>query len=157
MTNNKTYTVEEALVKLQNYCAYQERSHQEVEQKLKGMNMIPEAREYIIVELIQNNFLNEERFSKAFVRGKFRYKKWGRRRLTLELKKRNVSARNINQALLEINEDEYFEVFNELAEKRCHSISETNKLKKKKKLVDYLLYRGWESHLVYEKANDLIK
>lgn len=157
MTNNKTYTVDEALVKLQNYCAYQERSHQEVEQKLKGMNMIPEAREYIIVELIQNNFLNEERFSKAFVRGKFRYKKWGRRRLTLELKKRNVSARNINQALLEISEDEYFEVFNELAEKRCHSISETNKLKKKKKLVDYLLYRGWESHLVYEKANDLIK
>ncbi|WP_412987147.1 regulatory protein RecX [Pontimicrobium sp. IMCC45349] len=152
----KTYTVDEALSKLQKYCAYQERCHQEVHQKLKEMKMIPEAIDYIIVELIQHNFLNEERFTKSYIRGKFRIKKWGKHRLILELKKKNISKNNINQGLREINEDEYIETFNELAEKKASSILETNKLKKKKKLVDYLLYRGWESHLVYEKANQLI-
>jgi regulatory protein len=152
----KTYTVDEALSKLQKYCAYQERCHQEVHQKLKEMKMIPEAIDYIIVELIQHNFLNEERFTKSYIRGKFRIKKWGKHRLILELKKKNISKNNINQGLREINEDEYIETFNELAEKKASSILETNKLKKKKKLVDYLLYRGWESHLVYEKASQLI-
>ena len=102
-------------------------------------------------------FLNEERFAKTYVRGKFRIKKWGRRRLTLELKKKDISKFNINQALTEIDEIEYIETFNAIAKKRLDSINETNKLKKKKKLADYLLYRGWESHLVYEKVNELIK
>lgn len=157
MISNKTYTVEEALLKLQNYCSYQERSHQEVRQKLIGMRMIPEAIDNIIVHLLEHNFLNEERFAKTFVSGKFRIKKWGRRRLTLELKKKNVSKFNINQALSEINEIEYIETFNALAENKFKNISETNKLKKKKKLADYLLYRGWESHLVYDKVNQLVK
>ena len=157
MINRKTYSIDEALLKLQNYCAYQERCHQEVQQKLKVMHMIPEAIDHIIVSLIQNNFLNEERFAKTFVRGKFRIKKWGKHRLTLELKKKNISKNNINQALSEIDEQEYIGVFHALAEKRCNSLSESNKLKKKKKLIDYLFYRGWESHLVYEKANELIK
>lgn len=157
MNYRKTYTIDEALKRLQNYCAYQERCHQEVHLKLKEMRMIPDAIDYIIVDLIQNNFLNEERFAKTFVRGKFKIKKWGRYRLTLELKKKNISKININQALTEIDEQEYIEVFNTLAEKRFNSILETNKFKKKKKLVDYLLYRGWESHLVYEKANELFK
>jgi len=157
MISNKTYTVEEALLKLQNYCSYQERCHQEVRQKLIGMRMIPEAIDQIIVHLLEYNFLNEERFAKTYVSGKFRIKKWGRRRLTLELKKKNVGKFNINQALNEINETNYIETFNVLAEKRLPYIKETNKLKKKKKLADYLLYRGWESHLVYEKVNQLIK
>ena len=71
----KTYTIKEALVKLQKYCAYQDRCHKEVEQKLTQMRMIPKAIEQIIVDLIQNNYLNEERFAKAYVRGKFSIKK----------------------------------------------------------------------------------
>ena len=157
MISNKTYTVEEALLKLRNYCSYQERCHQEVRQKLIGMRMIPEAIDQIIVHLLEHNFLNEERFAKTYVSGKFRIKKWGRRRLTLELKKKGVSKFNINQAVREIKDNEYIETFNALAEKRVDYIRETNKLKKKKKLVDYLLYRGWESHLVYDKVNQLIK
>jgi regulatory protein len=157
MISNKTYTVEEARQKLQNYCSYQERSHQEVQQKLAGMRMIPEAIDQIIVHLLEHNFLNEERFAKTYVSGKFRIKKWGRRRLTLELKKKGICKFNINQALNEINDVEYIETFNALAEKRINYIKEINKLKKKKKLADYLLYRGWESHLVYEKVNHLIK
>ena len=157
MDFTQTYTVDEALKKLQNYCSYQERCHQEVQQKLKDMQMIPEVIDHIILQLIQDNFLNEERFAKTFVRGKFKIKKWGRHRLTLELKKKNVSKNNINQALKEIDEQEYIDTFNSLAEKRLKSITESNNLKKKKKLADYLLYRGWESHLVYDKVNKLIK
>lgn len=153
----KSYTVEEATKKLEHYCAYQERCHQEVRQKLKMMNMIPEVIDLIIVHLLEHNYLNETRFSQTFVSGKFRIKKWGRRRLILELKKREVSQFNVNQALKEISEEEYLSVFHALAEKRADSILESNPLKKKKKLTDYLLYRGWESHLVYEKVNALIK
>jgi regulatory protein len=119
--------------------------------------MIPEAIDRIVVHLLKHNFLNEERFAKTFVSGKFKIKKWGRSRLTYELKKKDISKVNINQALAEIENTEYVEVFNELAEKKAQSIKETNVFRKKKKLIDYLLYRGWEMHLVYEKANELIK
>ena len=119
--------------------------------------MISEASDIIIVHLLEHNYLNEERFAKTYVRGKFNIKKWGRRRLTLELKKKDISKFNVNAALREISDDEYIEVFNDLAEKKADSLLETNKLKKKKKFIDYLLYRGWEPHLVYEKANEVIK
>ncbi|MDA7559254.1 RecX family transcriptional regulator [Flavobacteriaceae bacterium] len=157
MISNKTYTVEEALSKLQNYCSYQERCHQEVRRKLVSMRMIPEAIDQIIVALLDHNFLNEERFAKAYVRGKFRIKKWGRRRLTLELKKKEIGIFNINQAISQINELDYLEVFNDLSESRLSFIKESNKLKKRKKLADYLLYRGWESHLVYQRVNELVQ
>ena len=101
----KTYTIKEALVKLQKYCAYQDRCHKEVEQKLTQMRMIPKAIEQIIVDLIQNNYLNEERFAKAYVRGKFSIKKWGKVRLTLELKQRQISKYVIKTALAEIDPD----------------------------------------------------
>ena len=155
--NYKKYTVDEAILKLQNYCAYQERCHQEVRQKLKGMRMISDTIDTIIVHLLEHNFLNEERFAKTFVSGKFRIKKWGKYRLTLELKKKDISKHNINLAISQIPNVEYIEVFNDLAKKKLNSIKEKDKWKKKKKLVDYLLYRGWESHLVYEKVNELMK
>ena len=157
MQTKKTYTLQEATKKLEHYCAYQERCHKEVKQKLTDMYMIPEAIDVIMIHLLEHNFLNEERFAKTFVSGKFKIKAWGRRRLTYELKQKDVSKFNINQALEEISDEEYIGVFNDLTEKVAHTIKETNKLKKKKKFVDYFLYRGWESHLVYEKANELIK
>lgn len=157
MQTKKTYTLQEATKKLEHYCAYQERCHQEVTQKLEQMHMIPEAIDVIVVHLIEHNFLNEERFAKTFVSGKFNIKKWGRSRLNFELKKKGISKVNTNQALAEIGNTEYIEVFNALAEKKAYTLKETNVFKKRKKLIDYLLYRGWETHLVYEKANELIK
>ena len=143
---------------MEHYCAYQERCHKEVETKLKQMRMIPEARDQIIYHLLQHNFLNETRFSQAFARGKFRTKKWGKNRIVNELKLRNISTYNIKLALKEILEAEYLETFDKLSEKRLSQlVSEENIQKKRKKLADYLLYRGWESHLVYEKVNELIK
>jgi regulatory protein len=157
MPSKKTYTLQEATKKLEHYCAYQERCHKEVRQKLEDMHMIPEAIDVIMVHLLQHNFLNEERFAKTFVSGKFKIKAWGRRRLTYELKKKDISKVNINQALATISEAEYNEFFSYLSEKKANSIKETNIFKKKKKFTDYFLYRGWESYLVYEKANELIK
>lgn len=157
MSSQKSYTVEEAKRALERYCVYQDRCHKEVISKLYDYRMISEVHDIIIVHLIEHNFLNEERFSKSFARGKFRIKKWGKQRIVRELKFRDISAYNIKTALKEIDKDDYINTFNELAQKRFDAIKETNKLKKKKKLIDYLLYRGWESNLIYAKANELIK
>ncbi|MBL7558275.1 RecX family transcriptional regulator [Olleya sp. YSTF-M6] len=156
MKSTQSFSVEEAKKKLEYYCAYQERCHQEVKQKLKNMNMIPEASDVIIVHLLEHKFLNETRFAKSFASGKFRIKKWGKRRIALELKRKEITKYNIDQALNDIDEEEYLEVFNALAEKKEASLKETDNYKKKKKLIDYLLYRGWENYLVYDKANELI-
>lgn len=157
MNSQKSYTLEEAKRALERYCAYQDRCHKEVISKLYDCNMIPETHDIIIVHLIQHDFLNEERFSKSFARGKFRIKKWGKVRIVRELKFRNISAYNVKTALKEIEESDYFNTFNTLALKKFDTITESNPYKKKKKLADYLLYRGWESNLVYEKVNELIK
>ncbi|MCC1485625.1 regulatory protein RecX [Winogradskyella immobilis] len=157
MNLQKTYSVDEAQKVLENYCAYQERCHKEVKDKLLQMRMIPEAIDNIIVHLITNNYLNEERFAKAFARGKFKIKKWGKNRIVRELKYRQISKYSIDIALKEIDLEEYHSTLHELTLKRIAQVKESNIYKKKKKVVDYLLYRGWESHLIYEKLNELIK
>ncbi|MEH6703439.1 MAG: regulatory protein RecX [Galbibacter orientalis] len=156
MNNVKSYTVEEAKRKLESYCAYQDRCHKEVVNKLRDMKMIPLAIDTIIAHLIAHNFLNEERFAKSFARGKFNIKKWGKNRIVRELKFREISRFNIQTALKEISEEDYYKTLHALAEKRANQITEKDRFKKKKKIVDYLLYRGWESHLVYDKVNELI-
>ncbi len=154
--NKKIFLVDEALTKMERFCAYQERCHQEVEQKLYQMQLIPEAVEHIMLHLLEHDFLNETRFAKAYARGKFRIKSWGKNRIVNELKRRNISAFNIQEALLEINDDEYLAVFNNLANKRFSQIKEKNIFKKRKKLADYLLYRGWESEMVFDKTKELV-
>ena len=153
----KTYTVEEAKRQLERYCAYQDRCHQEVRKKLVEMRMIPDAIDVIIGHLIEHDFLNEERFAKAFVRGKFNHKSWGKQRLVRELKLRKLSAYTIKMGLLEITDEDYEKVFDALSRKRIQQLSsEKDKYKKRKKLADYLLYRGWEGDLVYQKVKELV-
>ncbi|WP_310991467.1 regulatory protein RecX [Aequorivita marina] len=158
MSTQKTYTVEEAKRRMERYCVYQERCHKEVNQKLYEMRMIPEARDLIIHHLLQHNFLNETRFAQAFARGKFRTKKWGKNRIVNELKFRQITKFNIKIALKEIPETEYYNTFEALAEKRMRQLdTETNLQKKRKKLADYLFYRGWEPELVYGKIREISK
>lgn len=157
INSHKTYTVAEAQKKLEHYCAYQERCHKEVHTKLRAMKMIPEAIDHIIVHLIQHNFLNEERFAKAYVRGKFRIKKWGKNRLVSELKFREISTYSINSALKEIDLEDYYNTLEALVKKQIENSKETNSFKKKKKIADYLLYRGWESQLIYDKIHELVQ
>lgn len=151
----KSYTLEQALSRLQRYCTYQDRCHIEVERKLTEMRMIPQAKEQIIMSLIEDDYLNEERFALAFVKGKFRIKKWGRIRLKAELKKRQISKYLIKSALEQISEKDYLFTFEELANRKANSIKADSILLKKKKLADYLIYRGWESSLVNNKVNQL--
>ncbi|MBC8766518.1 RecX family transcriptional regulator [Arenibacter sp. BSSL-BM3] len=151
-----SYTVDEATKKLEGYCAYQDRCHKEVISKLRAMNMIPEAIDLIVGHLIKENFLNEERFARSFARGKFNIKKWGRIRIENELKYREISKYNIKLAMEEIDSKEYLKSFNSLAKKRLAEIREKDLQKRRKKLADYLLYRGWESGMVYEKVYELV-
>ena len=135
---------------MEHYCAYQERSHKEVEQKLSSLKMIPEAREKIVLHLLQNNYLNEERYAKTFVRGKFTIKKWGRRKIQNALKLNGISDYNIKTGLEEIDEDEYLRTLQSLSEKKEASIKGTNKFFRLKKLQTYLIGRGFEPELVYK-------
>ncbi len=151
-----TYTFEELKRKMENYCVYQDRCHQEVEKKLKENQVIPEVREAILLHLMEHDFLNEERFAKSFARGKFRIKRWGRQRISGELKMRDISGYNIKQAMKEIDENEYLDVLNEIAQKRIDSVKETNSFKKRKKVFDYLYRKGFETALINEVLNELM-
>ena len=150
-----SFTVSEATKKLEHYCAYQERCHEEVVRKLRSMNMISQAIDIIVVHLIENNYLNEERFARSFARGKHRIKSWGKTRIISELKARHISKYNIDAALKEISLDEYLETFNKTSETIWENIRENNALKKRKKFCDYLLRKGFESNLIYEKVKEL--
>jgi regulatory protein len=122
------------------------------------MRMIPQAIDEIIGHLLVHNFLNETRFVQAFARGKFRQKKWGKNRITQELKMRNISVYNLKIALKEIPDNEYLDTFDALFEKRAAQVlGENNAQKKRKKIADYLLYRGWESAMIFERLRGLTK
>ena len=153
--DKKVFTVDEVKRKMEHYCAYQDRCHKEVENKLREYSIIPEAIEMILLSLLKDNFLNEERFSKSFARGKFRIKKWGKQRIVRELRFRNISEYNIKTALKEINEEDYITTIYSLVDKKNKLVTETNLFKRKKKIADYLLYRCFESNLIYEALSTI--
>ena len=151
----ENYTFEEIKHKLEYYCSYQDRCHKEVEQKLNSFTLITALKEKVIVHLIENNFINEERFAKSFARGKHNYKGWGKNRIVNELKFRNISSRIIETALKEIPEATYLENFHALAEKNWEIIKEPKGQKRNKKFVDFLLRKGYETSLIYDKLKEL--
>jgi len=142
-----------ALRKLQKYCAYQDRCHQEVRSKLLDLKIYGEDLENIIVELIEDKFLDEERFARSYARGKFRMKNWGRVRIRQELKKRKISAYCIKKAMQEIEEEDYIKTMQKLLEKKHKEYKEKNLFKRKGKLAKYLIGKGYESSLVWLEIN----
>lgn len=148
-------TIKEAQQKLEHFCAYQDRCHDEVVTKLYSLKMSPDEIDIIIVKLIEDNFLNETRFACSFARGKHRIKHWGKIRIVNELKIRHISATNIKLALKEITPEEYETTFDQISQRCWENLIESNSLKKRKKFCDYLLRRGYESNLVYEKVKEL--
>lgn len=157
MKSYPSYSLIEAMRKAENYCAYQERCHQEVNAKLKLMRMIPEAIDVIMVHLIEHDFLNETRFACSFARGKHRIKFWGKIRIVRELKLKGISQYNITQGLKEIDLDEYYTNFENLAKRHWDKMTDRNKLTKRKKFCDFLLRKGFESDLIYAKVRELEK
>ena len=154
MQNNQGISVNDAIKKLEYYCSYQDRCYKEVTMKLKSLGMFQTAIDHILDHLVANNFLNEERFAKSFARGKHKFKQWGKRRIEQELKFRGISSYNIKTALKEIESD-YLSNFYALAERRWQNITEPSLEKKKRKWVDFLMRKGYESNLIFEFLKDL--
>lgn len=151
----KIYDLNIAREKIQAYCAYQERCHQEVTRKLKSWGLISKAIELLISELMQFNFLNEERYARSFSRGKFRIKKWGRKKIRAELKKREVYDKCIDFAMEEIDDKAYFETLKEVLQKKNEHEKESDSYRRKAKLTRYLVYRGYEYDLIRDALEEL--
>lgn len=140
-------TSEQALQKLKQYCAYQERSHQEVKEKLYELGVWQKEHDVIIAELIEQDYLNEERFAIAFAGGKFRIKQWGRVKIRYQLRQRGVSEYCIKKAFKQIDEEEYLRVLDKLAFEKFRSLHGEHNLVRRKRTLDYLLQKGYETDL----------
>ncbi len=149
------YTLSQIKKKLADYCVYQDRSHWEVEQKLKEHSQLNrEEKGEIIVWLIQNDFLNEERFACSYARGKFYQKYWGRIKISQGLKNKRVPEKLIQTGLQEIKEEDYENTLKKLAEKKWNLLPDSHTFTKKKKLSLYLSQKGYESYLIYKLLDD---
>ena len=143
-----------ALIKMQSWCAYQERSQHDARQKLYELGLWQEAVENIIVLLIQDNFLNEERFATQFAKGKFNIKKWGRIKIKQELKKKRMSDYCLKIALKQIDEEEYIITLKKIIEIKERTLTEKHPLKRKQKLYAYAVSKGYESDLIFDVLKD---
>lgn len=149
-------TKEQALQKLKHYCAYQERCHSEVKEKLYQLGVRKKEHDEIIAALIEEDYLNEERFAVAFAGGKWRIKQWGRTKIKYELKQKQVSEYCIKKALKQIDEEAYLSVLQQLAKEKYASLKNEQYLVRKKKVSNYLIGRGFESILVSQAINQLV-
>ncbi|HLT07357.1 MAG TPA: regulatory protein RecX [Cyclobacteriaceae bacterium] len=151
----KSYTPAQAKVKIAAFCAYQERCQKEVRDKLYSYGLSSSDVEEVLTTMILEGFINEERFAKAFVSGKFRIKKWGKMRIAQELKRRVNSENLVRMALQEIDEEEYWNTLLHLAEKKLRDIQEVDPFKKKLKLHQFLLYKGYEHDVIQSALEEL--
>lgn len=152
----KTLTPQEAKERIQRYCAYQERSHAEVKDKLYGYGLHRAQVEEMLVNLITDGFLNEERFAKAFAGGKFRTKKWGRVKIAHSLEAKGVSGNCIRIGLKEIDESDYLRVLKQLLKEKCARLTAENVYVVRDRLSKYAIQKGYESELVWKEVRELI-
>lgn len=146
-------TQKEGFEKMAKYCAYQERCMFEVRQKLFGSGLSSEEIENIICDLLDQNFINEERYAKAFARGKFYQKKWGKLKIKQHLKQKQISEYCIKLGLNEINQSDYLMTLEYLKTKKYKEVVAENNFIKKQKTANYLIGKGYESELVWETIN----
>ncbi|PKQ66548.1 regulatory protein RecX [Raineya orbicola] len=155
--NRKVVSLKEALQKTASWCAYQERSQYEVRKKLQETYVLEgEEIEWIIAELITQGYINEERFAKTFAGGKFRIKKWGKRKIRQALQMHRITEYCIKEALKEIPDEDYEATLRELLTKKNKQISEKNLLKRRYKLAQYAMGKGYESDIVWDILNEMV-
>ena len=133
---------------------YQERCIQEVKKKLTRLQVVPKTKSKIINHLIDDDYLNEVRFTKSFIQGKLRIKKWGRIKLNYELKIRGVKKFIIDEEINKISKEDYYDYFNEFSNNKIKTLK-GSKEQKKRSFINYFTYRGWENNLIYEKLNEI--
>jgi regulatory protein len=149
----QVYTIQQAFVKLASFCAYQERCHQEVREKLRSFQLTNDEIEEVISLLIDEKFLNEQRFAIAFAGGKFRVKQWGKIKIRHELQQRNISANCIKKALESIDSEDYYQTLYEIAQKKADQL--TKSIADRQKLYNFLASKGYESNLIQEVIKEL--
>ena len=151
-----SFTEDEKIIieKIQSYCLYQDRCINEVKYKLYSFKVSSQLVENIVEYLIDNDYLNEERYTKMFIQGKLRIKKWGRIKLKYELRSKGIDIKIINEHINQINEEDYIEYFNEFSTNKIKFLKGSNN-QKKRSFINYFTYRGWENNLIYEKLKDL--
>ena len=150
MIRTKQLSKEQALQKLRHYCSYQERCHAEVKEKLYSFGLFKQVVEECISQLIEENYLNEERYAIQFAGGKFRIKHWGRQKIKHELKLKRVSEYCIRKAFQEIDQEQYIKTLNKLASQKWRAIKGQGitKFVKTQKTTLWLLQRGYEPELI---------
>ena len=153
MQNNKVYTVKEATERIQSYCAIQDRCQWEIERKMKEWGVSEIIIENILTDLILEKFVDEQRFSESFCRGKFRIKRWGKVKIKNELKIKKISNNCIDKGLLQIEKKEYMKVLKDLYIKKRDSLKDTNQFIRKGKIAKHLQQKGFESKLIWELIN----
>lgn len=153
MQNNKVYTVKEATERIQSYCAIQDRCQWEVERKMKEWGVSEIIIKNILTDLILEKFVDEQRFSESFCRGKFRIKRWGKVKIKNELKIRKISKNCIDKGLLQIENKEYLEVLKYLYIKKKNSLKDSNQFIRKGKIAKHLQQKGFESNLIWKLIN----
>ena len=144
-----------AFEKTKRYCAYQDRCHKEVRQKIISLKIYGDDLEEIMTELIKQDFLNEERFARSFARGKFRLKKWGRNKIKQNLYARGISDYCIRKSMTEIDEEEYLETLREVIYKQVNKHDDKAKLIAKDKAIKYAVTRGYESNLIFRIIKEI--
>lgn len=151
----KKLTKEQALVKIRSFCAYQERCHAEVKDKLYSYGLYSSQVDELLASLIEENYLNEERYAIAFAGGKFRMKGWGRKRIEYALKQDKVSAYCIKKAMQQISDEDYENTVNRLVEKKMETWKDLTRFEATKKLRDYLVRKGYEWNVIERAIKSL--
>ena len=143
-------STDQALQKARHYCAYQERCHAEVKEKLYSFGLYKNEVEELLSQLIQDDYLNEERFAIQFAGGKYRMRQWGRKKIQYALRQKQVSDYCIRKALQQFEEEDYLETLQQLAVKKWQAVKESggSRYEWMAKTTDFLLQKGYESELI---------
>lgn len=152
--SNRELDEAQILNKLFRYCSFQERSISDVNRQLAKYNVEGATKEKIIKKLTEEGFLNENRYAISFTLGKLRSNHWGRVKIRLGLKQKSIDNQIINKALESIDQDEYAAIINKLISGKSNSIQDKDLYIKKHKIARFIIGKGFESHLVWEKLND---
>jgi regulatory protein len=155
MPNKMENIIKAAIKRLRNYCALEDKCQWDVIQKMQEWGLLEDSQNHILELLIEEKYVDEERYSRSFCRGKFRIKKWGKIKISNELKKKKISEVSINKGLEEISNFEYQEELDMQYHKKKKFIKEKNYFIKKKKIATYLINKGYESNVVWNKLKEL--
>jgi len=155
MMNDKIYDLKIVKERIRHYCAVMDRCQFQVINKLKSYGVSNALIDEILIELIQNKYVDEERFARSFSSGKFKIKRWGRKKIAFELSKLKVPKSCIELAMTEIDDADYMDTITHLTHKKYNLLNDKNTFIRKKKVVDYMLRKGFESDIVWSSVHKL--